>query len=152
MEIKKIKISWGVGISITIIVFLIASLATVYFTTTVDYDLVTEEYYENELVYQVQIDKMNRTNELPEQLVIKLEGENIQFKFPSIFNNNEIEGEIYFYKPSNEDLDVQTAIKLDEKNSLYFSYSDLSKGLWKIKVEWGVEGVEYYTEKIIMIP
>jgi len=146
------KFSWGVGISITIIVFLIGSLATVYFTTTVDYDLVAEDYYEKELVYQEQIDKMKRANELPEQLVIKLEGDNIKFKFPSIFNNSKIEGEIYFYKPSSEDLDVRATISLDEENSLYFSQADLSKGLWKIKVEWGVQGVEYYTEKIIMVP
>ncbi|MCK5087913.1 MAG: FixH family protein [Melioribacteraceae bacterium] len=152
METGKMKFSWGVGISITIIVFLIGSLATVYFTTTVDYDLVAEDYYEKELVYQEQIDKMNRANALTQQLVIKLEGDNIQFKFPSIFNNSEIEGEIYFYKPSSEDLDVRAAISLDEENSLYFSQADLSKGLWKIKVEWGVRGVEYYTEKIIMVP
>ncbi len=53
------KIDWGKGITIVIILFLIITIGQVlaihYF---IDYDLVEEEYYEAEINYQDQINKI----------------------------------------------------------------------------------------------
>lgn len=147
------KISWGTGIAIVIVLFLIITIGqAIAIHVFIDYDLVEEEYYEAEIKYQLQIEKVKRTNALPEALKIRLTKEFIQFNFPSIFNNKTINGDIHFYKPSDDLLDKIQTIKLNEENTMYFSTKELSSGLWKIKIDWAVNEVQYYNEKMIMVP
>ncbi len=150
---KKIKLNWGTGITIVIILFLIISIGQVIFIhKTIDYDLVEEEYYKAEIQYQTQIEKVKRTNALPENVKIKLMEQFLEFKFPSIFNNSSVSGIINFYKPSDDLLDKSENITLDKNNKMFFGYDMLSSGLWKIKINWSVNGLDYYTEKIVMLP
>ncbi len=150
---KKNKFSWGTGITIVIIAFLVITIGAVIFIhKVVDYDLVEEEYYGAEIEYQTQIERIKRTNALPEPLEIKLTKEFIQFKFPSLFKSEEINGIIKFYKPSDDLLDKQQTVSLDNTNQMYFATSELTTGLWKIKVNWSVDEIEYYTEKLLMVP
>ena len=150
---KKNKFSWGTGISIVIVLFLIITIGQVIFiSTTIDYDLLEEEYYEAEIQFQSQIEKVKRTNELTEQLKIKLTDKFIEFNFPSIFRSNTITGIINFYKPADDLLDKVENIKLDEDNKMFSGYDQLSSGLWKIKINWSVDEIQYYNEKIVMLP
>ncbi len=150
---KKIKFNWGTGITIVIILFLVITIGQVVFIhKTIDYDLVDEEYYKAEIEYQTQIEKVKRTNALPEKIKIKLLDKFIEFNFPLMFNSNSVRGIINFYKPSDDLLDKTESIKLDEENKMFFAYDQLSSGLWKIKINWSVDNVEYYNEKIVMLP
>ena len=147
------KISWGTGITIVIVLFLIVTIGqAVAIHVFIDYDLVEEEYYAAEIKYQSQIDKMKRTNNLPEQLQIKLVDKTIEFKFPSLFKAELISGRITYYKPSDDLLDKFQEIELNEGNSMSIETKTLVPGLWKIKIEWAVNDVQYYNEKIMMVP
>lgn len=147
------KISWGTGITIVIVLFLIVTIGqAVAIHVFIDYDLVEEEYYAAEIKYQSQIDKIKRTNNLPEQLQIKLVSKIIEFKFPSLFKPELISGLITYYKPSDDLLDKFQEIELNEENNMSIETKKLSPGLWKIKIEWAVNDVQYYNEKIMMVP
>jgi len=147
------KISWGTGITIVIILFLFVTIGqAIAIHTFIDYDLVEEEYYEAEIKYQLQIEKLERTNALSEALIIKLSNQFIELDFPSIFEDKAITGFINFYKPSDDLLDKIQAVKLDDENKMYFSTNELTTGLWKVKVNWEVERIEYYNEKLLMVP
>ena len=147
------KISWGTGITIVIVLFLIVAIGqAIAISVFIDYDLVEEEYYEAEINYQSQIEKVERTNALPDALKIKLTNQFIEFDFPSIFENKTISGFINFYKPSDDLLDKTQAVKLNDENKMYFSTNELTTGLWKVKVNWKVDRIEYYNEKLLMVP
>jgi nitrogen fixation protein FixH len=147
------KLNWGTGITIVIILFLVVTIGQVLVIHyLVDYDLVVEEYYDAEIKYQVQIDKIKRANNLPEQLQIKFVGNAIEFKFPLLFEPQSISGIINYYKPSNDLLDKFQEIKLNKENKMFFKTKELSTGLWKIKVDWAANDVQYYNEKIMMVP
>jgi len=146
------KMNWGVGITIFIIVFLVFSIGQVIFIHyKVDYDLVVEEYYEEDLKYQSQLDKIKRANALEEPLKISLTKENVQFSFPKMFDVNSISGTITFYKPSDDLQDIDLPINITNDNQLQFETNSLTKGLWRIKVNWNAEEIDYYNEKIIMV-
>ena len=150
---KKFKLNWGTGITIVIILFLVITIGQVVFIhKTIDYDLVEEEYYKAEIHFQSQIEKVKRTNALPEQLKIKLIDKFVEFNFPAMFKSESISGIINFYKPSDDLLDKVENIKLNEDNKMFFGYDQLSAGLWKIKINWSVDNVQYYNEKIVMLP
>lgn len=147
------KFSWGTGITIVIVFFLIFTIVQVVLIHKyVNYDLVEDEYYSAEIKYQSQIEKVKRTNELSQSLNIKLNKDFIEFDFPTIFQSDKINGIITFYKPSDELLDRKQDIMLNSENKMLFVTDELSPGLWKAKVNWQVEGIEYYNEKLLMVP
>lgn len=144
-------ISWGTGIVIVIVIFFIVVLGTVAFTTTIDVNLVTENYYEKELKHQNLIDKIKRTNNLPAQVSVKVLQDNVYLKFPSIFHDSRISGEIEFYRPSDHKKDFSLPIDLNDSLLQIISTGNISRGVWKIKIDWEVNSTTYYNEQIVMI-
>ncbi len=147
----KLKFNWGTGIALTYILFLIAILTMVFIFMNQDVALETNDYYAKGLEYQSQIDKIERTKNLTEQLEILNKNDRIVFNFPKIFANKIISGEIYFYRPSNNKSDFKSKIDLTDSLQQIIFTKNLEKGLWKIKVDWSVENQNYYNEKILMI-
>jgi len=145
------KISWGVGIAVLYIGFMAVVLGAVAFSTTQDVNLVTEEYYEKELEYQAQLDKMNRANALPEKLNVIIEGENIKITFPSIFSPEFLTGKVLLYRPSSGTEDFELPVQPDVHGVQIINTQKMSKGLWKVKVDWKASSSEYFNEKILMV-
>lgn len=142
------KISWGTGIAATYIIFVVFTLGMTYAMMTKNVDLVATNYYEKEIKYQQQIDKINNTNGLKDKLKFEYSEGKIVLTFPKI---GAIAGEINFYRPSDPKKDFNFKIKTDENYMVTIDCSVLLKGLWKIKIEWNAAGVDYYNEETIII-
>ncbi len=145
------KISWGVGIAITIIVFTIVSILFIVFAFSQDVNLVTDDYYAKELAYQDQIDKEKRTQELPEQLKISVDNNYIFLQFPKIFSGKNIEGSVQLYRPASRHNDAVYTIAVNDSNLFVIPTDSLIEGMWRVKVDWAVDSTTYYNEKIIMV-
>ena len=145
------KLNWGFNIAAFYIFFVIVLLIGVFIFMNQDVGLVTNDYYAKEIAYQQEIDKSNRTNELTEQLEITVEPSQIRFSFPRMFNTGNIGGTIHFYRPSDKEKDFVTNIVADSSRIQIIDTRKLDKGLWKVKVDWAVQNVSYFNEKIIMV-
>lgn len=145
------KISWGTGITITIIVFMLISFWLIYFSFSQEVNLVRDDYYQAEVQFDDKLESINRTEQLDEKLLIKLEGKNIKLVFPSNFIKNEITGSIFLYRPSNRESDIQFPINLDSTKTQFISTTSMLKGMWKIQVSWNTDSLEYFSEKNIMV-
>ncbi|MDQ7817668.1 MAG: FixH family protein [Melioribacteraceae bacterium] len=145
------KISWGVKIAATYIIFVIGVLVMVFIFMNQDVHLVTDNYYAKELEYQKQIDKINRTNQLEEQLQIINQQSFVQFIFPVQFKPEEITGKINFYRPSDQSKDIAIDVATDTSNSQVVFTDIFVKGVWKVKVDWSVKENHYYNEKILLV-
>lgn len=147
----KLKFNWGTGITLTYSLFVLAVLIMVYIFMNQEVVLETNDYYAKGLEYQKQIDKVERTNKLPVQLEVNLTEENVEFLFPKLFSYKDISGKIIFYRPSSSNQDFTVNISADSSNIQKLLRRNLSKGLWKIKIDWAVLSNSYYNEKIIMV-
>jgi hypothetical protein len=145
------KISWGTGIAIGIIIFVVISITMTIIFMTQDVSLVSDNYYEKSLSYQDEIDKQSRTKSLDEQVKINFSGEAINILFPSTYLDKNISGEIYFYRPSNPALDYKLPLHLGEDGSQIIPTQRLQKGFWRLKLNWMMDGNGYYSEKSITI-
>jgi len=76
--------SWGKGIILVFVVFVLGIGILVYRSMTKNIDLVTTNYYEKELKYQEQIDKINNTNSLKEKIKIEYNGSVILITYPQV--------------------------------------------------------------------
>ncbi|UAM99332.1 FixH family protein [Polaribacter litorisediminis] len=146
------KISWGTGIVITIISFMAFIL---YFVITMStgkaytHDLVTEEYYKQELKFQDEIDASQNLTNLKEELTITKSKEGLLVKFPSKFNEEKIQGKVFLYRPSNKQLDFEIPISIS-KTYLLVPEKRLLDGRWNIKIAWTTNNTNYLFKKEIL--
>lgn len=145
------KISWGVGISISIIVFMLLSFWLIYFSFNQDVNLVRDDYYEAEIQYDETMEKVNRTNRLTDNLKISSVNNSIELQFPKNFNNKNISGNIFLFRPSERNKDLTIPIKIDSNYFQSISTNNLIPGMWKIKVDWNIDTLAYQNNEIIMV-
>ena len=146
---KKIKLNWGWGIAIVYGLFLILAIGSAIFTANLDYFLVSDDYYQEGIDYQGQIDKKQRTSDLAESVNWSYDPNSqiVQFKYPLNLSS----GKIVFYRPSNSNLDRYIKIESGENNQQVISIRNWQKGFWKIKVDWQMNSEMYYNEGSIDI-
>lgn len=145
------KINWGGGIAIAIIIFTIVTLSFVYFAFTQDVNLVREDYYAEELKYQSKIEKIKRAKNLSSPLRVSVKEKAIQFSYPQIFESKNIVGSVLLYRPSDRGSDISFSILVDSLNQQNITSSKMLKGMWKAQVDWSVNNTTYFNEEIIMV-
>ncbi len=116
-----------------------------------DINLVSPNYYQNEIVYQKIIDQKNNALKLSSAVKINYleEDSSVELNFP-VESSNAI-AEATFYRPDDAKKDYSVKLNLKEKSNDIVSVKGLSKGNWTLKLSWSKEGVEYYQENKIRI-
>ncbi len=145
------KISWGVGISFTIIVFMLISFWLIYFSFSQEINLVRDDYYDAEIKFNEKMEAVKRTNLLAEKLNVNVTSKDIKVSFPKIVKLNNVNGTILLYRPSDRDIDIKLPIQVDSSGTQQISTKNIMNGMWKVQVEWIVDSTSYYNEKIIMV-
>ena len=145
------KFSWGVGITLSYVIFITAIVGIVIYAHTIDVNLVSDNYYEQELKHQDLIEKKIRTQNLPNQVETKISAGKIDITFPKIFKPYELSGRINLFRPSDRNKDLTFNINTDSLMTQTIPTLDLSPGVWRVKIDWSAKNVGYYNEKILMI-
>jgi len=146
------KINWGTAIVIAFIGFIgfilyfVISIST---DSTYDHDLVVEDYYQQELKFQNDIDKENNSKTLANNISWKKTNDGIVIMFPETLDVELIKGKVFLYRPSNKQLDFETEISLSNHN-LLIPDNRLLDGRWNIKVDWVYESTSYMYKKEIL--
>jgi len=141
----KLKFTWGTGITIAMIAFMIFILSFVYKSIALDeyqHELVSEDYYKDELHYQEEIDKLNNAEKLSQNVVVKNSSQGLHIIFPQDIEESSITGEISFKRLSNQNLDFTESITLSNHEQI-IPAKKLVSGKWIIKVDWKSDGKEY---------
>ncbi len=144
------KISWGTGIVIAIIIFVVLVLVQTIYLMNQKVDLVEEDYYKKGIEYQKDIDVQKKTSELSEQVRFDFNGQYLIVNFPENLSDNKISGEILFYRPSDSGLDIKLPLQTDSLRQI-IPVSNLKKGFWRVKLRWQYEGQDYYDESSFII-
>ncbi len=139
---------WGKGILLTIISFVALIMTMVVISVRMDgIELVTENYYEEEIKYQDRIDQSNSANEL-DRTVISYDP---QVKAVLLDLPTGSTGTLQLFRPSDSTLDQEIQISVNQSGQTSVSVSDLKAGYWKLQLKWDEAGVTYYEEKKINI-
>ncbi|PIB35413.1 hypothetical protein BFP72_08395 [Reichenbachiella sp. 5M10] len=141
--------NWGHKITITFILFAILIITMVTISVRQEIHLVAPDYYEEELAYQDQIDRMHHYNALPNKPSLVKDNGRLILTFPDSLNITQ--GEILFFRPSHSGMDQKFLLRLDEHNQQTFVQSDFQKGLWKTKLSWQDQNQDYFVEQTIIL-
>jgi hypothetical protein len=114
-----------------------------------DHDLVTEDYYKKEIEFQKDIDKLNNSKNLVENIQWEKVEEGILLTFPKSIESKHITGNVFLYRPSNKQFDFEIQISLSNHN-LLIPDKRLLDGRWNINVDWQHKGKSYLYKKEII--
>lgn len=142
------KISWGHGVVIALGTFIVFILAMIFFFPMgqKNSELITENYYEEELQYQDVIDAKNRAGKLAEIPKINISTAGLKISFPSDINNQNSKFNFFLYRSSDQNLDIKKDFVLDAQNSYQIPSKVLVKGGYILKLMWTKDQKDYQVD------
>jgi len=139
------KINWGTAIVIAFvgfIGFIMYFVVNMAANDKYDHDLVVEDYYQQELKFQTDIDKEENSKTLNTNVSWTKTKEGLLINFPEDLDIKSITGKVFLYRPSNKQLDFETTISLSNHN-LLIPDNRLLDGRWNIKIDWNYKNNSY---------
>lgn len=136
------------------VVFVSCVFSFVIFATHQPMDLVRQDYYEEELRYQKQIDSDRRTRSLLEQVSVRYEPkpEQLVIALPPAATRNATQGTVHLYRPSDAQLDRHLDLSVDGSARQTLDVQGMKPGLWKLRLSWVTDGETYSHEETLVIP
>ena len=141
--------SWGKWIVFAFVFFALFIGVLVVISMRQDVDLVAPDYYQKELVYQDQINRINNTNALVIKPTVQIrEGKYLTLHFPDMQIDA---GNVHLFRPSDSGMDQRFMLRSSADSIQQFNLKPLAKGMYKVKLEWTMGEQDYFMEEIISI-
>ncbi len=135
--------SWGNKLIIVFIVFAALMATLVYKATQAKFELVSKDYYQDELRYQDKIDgAANAALEAP--ISIQVNDEIISIEFPDAQKNANITGEAWFYCSVDATKDKRFVLSVDSTGIQRIERKRLQKGDYQVKISYEINQKKYY--------
>ena len=145
------QMNWGWSIVLAFCLFGAFIIGLVFRSFQETVDLVSEDYYQQELGYQQQIEKIANNQALIAPLTFSQQSQQLVVQFPAE-PAAEVQGKIQLFRPSDARRDQTMTIALNTKRQQVIATEKLKKGYYKIKIDWTSGETAYYTEETIFIP
>ncbi len=138
--------NWGYKITFALFTFMSFIGYLVYGAFQEDFDLVSEDYYRDEINHQQTINRMMNVKN-SQKVTLTNNEKSVILNFPT----TNASGTIHFYHPSSKQLDRTYDISLDKEQQV-ISYQDLTSGHYRINIQWLSDGTEYLQKLKVYIP
>jgi hypothetical protein len=112
-----------------------------------DINLVSVNYYQEELVHQQKMDCQRNMLELKDEPIIVLENEQVKLTFAPL--SKLAKGELRLTRPSDAKLDQRFRLNQNTQQNFFLSKSE--KGLYRVMMKWTMGGKDYYFEKLMVL-
>lgn len=152
-ESSQTGFNWGKGLAIAIVLFICSTLGIVAFLMSLDYQIVTQDYYEKAEQYQQHIDRVEHARALSEPVEIRVlpNGREIRVQFPAALRMENPAGTIQLYRPSDSALDRELTLNLDENGIQRIPAADLAPGKWSVKISWKADNKSYFKSENLFL-
>lgn len=151
--IPKSNSKWGYGIVILYSGFVLFMVSLVLFVTFQKIDLVSPDYYQQDLTHQSRIDATLRAMALSEKLNFTYLPKQhlLSIGFPKEHLLENVTGQIILFRPSDANLDQVINVAPDSSGVQQIKTQPLAKGLWKVSIEWQAFGEKYFFSETVYI-
>ncbi len=137
--------SWGHGVFIALAAFIIFILSMLFLFPNgqKNSEMVTDNYYEEELKYQDVIDAKKRADELQEKPVYSQDRAGIKITFPQDYNNSNTTVKFVLNRTDDQNLDVHKVVQLDVNRSFVIPAQVLKMGNYTLRLSWTKDKTDY---------
>ena len=150
---KKTRNFWPIGICLAFALFALGTACLVAMACSQKVDLVSKDYYEQELRFQAQIDRTRRAAGLGSEASVAYDRTRkaIVISLPTRETPETVKGHVQLYRPSAVGLDQNLPLTLDRDGGQVLDASHLRPGLWKVRVLWTAEAQDYFIERKLVV-
>lgn len=140
--------NWGHKILITYGVFVAGIAYLVVRSVNEKVDLVTPEYYAEELKFQDKIDEQKNAATLSSAVSVDFKDHALTLSFPAEFKGKEVKGKLLVYYPADKNKDLN--MDFSTSDAVYHApLPENIHGGYELHINWTVDKVNYYTEQKI---
>ena len=144
---------WPLCIIVTFVLFFAGTVGLIVMACSQKVDLVSADYYEQELKFQGRIDRLERTRHAATQATVAYDANQqcITISLPADQAGHEVSGHIELYRPSAAGLDREVKLTPDAKGVQRLDATGMVPGLWKVRVSWTVEQQDYFLDQKVVV-
>ncbi|MBK1895006.1 FixH family protein [Chryseobacterium paridis] len=137
--------SWGHGVVIALAAFIIFILSMLFLFPNgqKNSEMVTDNYYEEELQYQDVIDAKKRADDLQEKPTYSQDTNGIKIVFPKDYNNSNTTVKFVLNRTDDQNLDIKRSEQLDENQSFIVPAKVLKTGGYTLRLMWTKDKINY---------
>jgi len=144
------KFNWGWGIAVLYCSFAVLIGVLVVSSNRQKFDLVSNDYYGEEIAYQKIIEGGKNQASLSVPIAVQTNDAFVTIAFPPEFKDKGITGKVDFYCPINSEWDY--SMKIGENGySLNVDRKKLRNTKYTVKINCTVDGKNYYQESDITL-
>ncbi|RAK67002.1 FixH family protein [Hymenobacter edaphi] len=116
-------------------------------------DLVSKDYYEQELRHQQRINAVARTAALAEQVTVRYQpaARTLVLQLPAALARQGATGQVHFFRPADQTLDFTVPLQPDAAGRQQLSTARLRPGYWRVRLDFEAGGQPYFVEQSIVV-
>ena len=117
-------------------------------------DLVSPDYYAQELRHQQRMNAVARTAALPAGAVTvgyDAAAATLTLRLPAAVASQQPSGQVQFFRPSDQTLDFNVPLQPDTQGQQRLSTAKLRPGYWRVRLDFTAAGQAYFVEKSIVV-
>lgn len=142
--------NWGNKLVLVFVLFALLIGTLVYKAMHTKYELVSKDYYKEELRYQDKIDGKNNAAKIG-RVAVTQDAEAVLIDLPAEMKGRKVEGEAWFYCKTDAQKDRKIALQTDTGGRQVILKKQLARGAFELKLNWQAGDEKYYTEQNITV-
>ncbi len=143
---------WPYGLLTAFALFFLGMATVVTIAVTHKEDLVSSNYYENEINFQGQLDSAARAQKAGADIHYNAGDRSVVIALPATQAGQKISGTIQIYRANAPDKDRTLALNPDARGVQTLDVAKFATGPWLLRVNWQAAGQGYYLEQKIIVP
>ncbi|UOQ51139.1 FixH family protein [Hymenobacter cellulosivorans] len=116
-------------------------------------DLVSPDYYKQELAYQQRMENAARTAALPApvQVLLDAEAQRLTLTLPTPLAGQAVQGQVHFFRPSDQQRDFSLPLQVGPDNQQHINTAKMQPGYWRVRLDFTAGGQAYFVERNITL-
>ena len=141
--------AWPYTIVAVFVLFAVYIGSMVYQAMQTDVNLVSADYYKQELAHQQRMDAVARTAALPTPVQVRHEAatRRLTLVLPAALTGQAVLGQIHFFRPSDKALDFTLPLQPAADLKQLVNTSKMAPGLWRVQLDFTADGQTYFVEQ-----
>jgi nitrogen fixation protein FixH len=140
------KFHWGTGLVIAMLLFMTYILYFVYRSFQHDVNLVSTDYYEQEIAHESHIEKQKNEMALAEKILVQVNEDVVKIIVPEAYAQRVNNAEVHFFRPSSDKYDVKMKLPQQDSGIFEITKTHFIPGRYRLKLQWQMEEKAYYKE------
>ena len=144
--------NWGNKLIAVFIGFGVLMGYMVYRCTKVPVNLVSSEYYKDELAFQQVIDGNGMAMKLSTPVVLVANHRQLLLQLPPEMKSKTITGELLLYCPAKAENDKKFELRVDDNGRQAIPIDAHAEGNYEVKLSWQSDSIAYFSQQTLIIP